>query len=325
MNDPREFERPIQELEAQIENLSLFGEGKSREKELGALRKKLEKTRKEVFAKLTPWQTVQLARHPKRPYTQDYIQALFTDWQELHGDRRYADDPAIVSGFARFHGRPVCVIGHQKGRDTKQKIYRNFGMPKPEGYRKALRLMLLADKFRLPIMTFIDTPGAYPGMDAEERGQAEAIATNLETMARLRTPILVTITGEGGSGGALALGIGDRVNMLRYAIYSVISPEGCAAILWKDAAQAETAASALKLTAPDLLRLGLIDRVIEEPLGGAHVDPPAVFAALDAVLCEEMEELTAMAPEDLFESRYQKFRAMGAFTDGGAAPRAEID
>lgn len=323
MKDARDFERPIQEIEAQLETLTLFGEAKNRDKEMAALKKKLEKTRKEVFAKLTPWQTVQLARHPKRPYTQDYIQALFTDWQELHGDRRYADDPAIVSGFARFHGRPVCVIGHQKGRDTKQKIYRNFGMPKPEGYRKALRLMLLAEKFRLPVMTLIDTPGAYPGIDAEERGQAEAIATNLEAMARLRTPILVTVTGEGGSGGALALGIGDRVNMLRYAIYSVISPEGCAAILWKDAGQAETAASALKLTAPDLLGLHLIDRVIEEPLGGAHVDPPAVFAALDSVLFEQLKELSAMTPEDLFESRYQKFRAMGAFVDGGAAPPAE--
>ena len=324
MKDARDFERPIQELEAQLETLALFGEAKNRDKEMAALKKKLEKTRKEVFAKLTPWQTVQLARHPKRPYTQDYIQALFTDWQELHGDRRFADDPAIVSGFARFHGRPVCVIGHQKGRDTKQKIYRNFGMPRPEGYRKALRLMGLAEKFRLPIMTFIDTPGAYPGIDAEERGQAEAIATNLEAMARLRVPILVTVTGEGGSGGALALGIGDRVNMLRYAIYSVISPEGCAAILWKDAGQAETAASALKLTAPDLFNLHLIDRVVEEPLGGAHVDPPAVFAALDAVLSEQLKELTATTPEDLFESRYQKFRAMGAFVDGGAAPPAEI-
>ena len=323
MKDARDFERPIQELEAQIENLTLFGEGKSRDKELAALKKKIDKLRKEVFSKLTPWQMVQLARHPKRPYSLDYIQAMFTGWQELHGDRRYADDPAIVSGFARFHGRPVCVIGHQKGRDTKQKIHRNFGMPKPEGYRKALRIMHMAEKFRLPIMTFIDTPGAYPGMDAEERGQAEAIAVNLEAMARMRTPIIVTVTGEGGSGGALALGIGDRINMLQYAIYSVISPEGCAAILWKDSAQAETAAAALKLTAPDLLKLGLIDRVIEEPLGGAHVDPPAVFAALGPVLEEELEELSKLGPEDLFESRYQKFRAMGTFIDGGAPPPSE--
>ncbi len=311
MKDPREFERPIQEIEAQIENLAIFGEGKSRDKELAALKKKLEKTRKEVFAKLTPWQTVQIARHPKRPYTLDYIQALFTDWQELHGDRRFADDPAIVAGFARFRGRPACVVGQQKGRDTKQKIYRNFGMPKPEGYRKAIRIMGLAEKLRLPIFTFIDTPGAYPGMDAEERGQAEAIAWNLEVMARLRTPIIVTVTGEGGSGGALALGIGDRINMLQHAIYSVISPEGCAAILWKDAAQAEQAAAALKLTAPDLLGLGLIDRIIEEPVGGAHADPPAVFSALEAVLAGEIEELSALGPQELFDRRYQKFRAMG--------------
>jgi acetyl-CoA carboxylase carboxyl transferase subunit alpha len=319
MKDARDFERPILDLEAQIENLMLFGEGKNRDKELSALKKKLEKVRAEVFGKLTPWQTVQLARHSKRPYTLDYIQALFTDWQELHGDRRFGDDPAIVGGFARFHGRPVCVLGQQKGRDTKQKIYRNFGMPKPEGYRKAMRIMELAERFRLPVLTLIDTPGAYPGMDAEERGQAQAIAVNLEVMAALRTPILVTVTGEGGSGGALALGIGDRINMLRYSIYSVISPEGCAAILWKDSAQAETAAEALKLTAPDLLRLGLIDRIVEEPLGGAHADPPAVFSSLDAVLQEELEELSELAPEDLCEARYQKFRAMGAFLEAGAA------
>ncbi len=325
MKDPRDFERPIQELEAQIENLALFGEDKSRDKEMAALKKKLEKLRRDVFAKLTPWQTVQLARHPKRPYSLDYIQAMFMDWQELRGDRHFADDPAIVAGFARFRGRPVCIVGHQKGRDTKQKIYRNFGMPKPEGYRKALRIMKMAEKFRMPIFTFIDTPGAYPGMDAEERGQAEAIAVNLEAMARLRTPILITVTGEGGSGGALALGIGDRINMLQFSIYSVISPEGCAAILWKDAAQAETAASALKLTAQDLLRLGLIDRVIEEPLGGAHVDPAAVFQALEGVLAEQLDELSGLEPEDLFERRYQKFRAMGAYleVEQGEAAKAK--
>lgn len=312
MKDPRDFERPILELEAQIENLLLFGEGKSKDKELAALRKKLDKLRRETFAKLTPWQVVQVARHPKRPYTTDYIQEVFTEFQELHGDRRYADDPAIIAGFARFHGRPVCVVGHMKGRDTKQKIYRNFGMPRPEGYRKALRVMQLADKFRLPILTFVDTPGAYPGMDAEERGQAEAIAVNLEAMARMRTPIIVTVTGEGGSGGALALGVGDRVNMLQYSIYSVISPEGCAAILWRDAEQAEAAAAALKLTAPNLLELGLIDRIVEEPPGGAHVDPPMVYAGLDKVLREELEELDRFSPEELFEARYRKFRAMGA-------------
>jgi len=322
MKDPREFEKPIQELEAQIENLSLFGDDKSREKELAALRKKLEKTRREIFSKLTAWQTVQIARHPQRPYTQDYIQALFTDFVELHGDRHFADDPAIVGGFARFHGEPVCVIGHQKGRDTKQKIYRNFGMPRPEGYRKALRLMRLAEKFSRPILTLIDTPGAYPGMDAEERGQAEAIAVNLEAMARLRTPIVVTVTGEGGSGGALALGVGDRVNMLRYAIYSVISPEGCAAILWKDATQAEAAAAALKLTAPDLLGLGLIDTIIEEPMGGAYVDPQSVYQGLDRLWSEQLADLRSLSEEELLERRYHKYRTMGTFLESAPAPPA---
>jgi len=322
MKDPREFEKPIQELEAQIENLSLFGDEKSREKELAALRKKLEKARKEIFSKLTPWQTVQLARHPQRPYTLDYIQALFTDFTELHGDRHFADDPAIVAGFARFHGEPVCVIGHQKGRDTKQKIHRNFGMPRPEGYRKALRLMKLAEKFSRPVLTLIDTPGAYPGMDAEERGQAQAIAVNLAAMARLETPIIVTVTGEGGSGGALALAVGDRVNILRYAIYSVISPEGCAAILWKDAAQAETAAAALKLTAPDLLGLGLVDRIVEEPLGGAYVDPQSVYEGLDRLWSEQLAELKLLSTEDLLAGRYKKYRAMGTFMEAPPPPPA---
>ena len=325
MKDARDFERPILELEAQIEALKNLPGDEKAEKERAALQRKLEKLRREVYAKLAPWQVVQVARHPQRPYTLDYVQALLTEFEELHGDRAFADDPAIVAGLGRFRGRPVAVIGHQKGRDTKQKIYRNFGMPKPEGYRKALRIMKMAEKFRMPIFTFIDTPGAYPGMDAEERGQAEAIAVNLEAMARLRTPILITVTGEGGSGGALALGIGDRINMLQFSIYSVISPEGCAAILWKDAAQAETAASALKLTAQDLLRLGLIDRVIEEPLGGAHVDPAAVFQALEGVLAEELGELSGLEPEDLFERRYQKFRAMGAYLDAeqGEAAKAK--
>ncbi len=320
MKDPRDFERPIIELEAKIENLALFGEGEKRDKELAALRKKLEKLRRDTFSKLTPWQIVQVARHPRRPYALDYIEALFTDFIELHGDRGYADDPAIVAGFARFHGRPVCVMGHQKGRDTKQKIYRNFGMPRPEGYRKALRIMRMAEKFRMPIITLIDTPGAYPGMDAEERGQAEAIAANLRAMALFRTPILVTVTGEGGSGGALALGIGDRVNMLQYAIYSVISPEGCAAILWKDATQAESAAAALKLTAGDLHELGLIDRVIQEPLGGAHVEPQQVFESLDRVLVEELDELGNLSPEELVAARYDKFRAMGNVSLPDAPP-----
>jgi acetyl-CoA carboxylase carboxyl transferase subunit alpha len=315
MKDPRDFERPILELEAQIENLTLFGEGQGREKELEALQKKLEKVRREVFSKLTPWQVVQIARHPQRPYTQDYLQALITDFVELHGDRCFSDDPAIIAGFGRFRERPVCVVGHQKGRDTKQKIYRNFGMPRPDGYRKALRIMRIAERFRVPVLTLIDTPGAYPGMDAEERGQAEAIAVNLEVMSRLRVPIVVTVTGEGGSGGALALGIGDRINMLQHSIYSVISPEGCAAILWKDATQAETAAAALKLTAPDLLEFGLIDRVVEEPLGGAHVAPREVYDRLGALWAEELEELTALDEETLLDKRYEKFRAMGAFLE----------
>ena len=315
MKDPRDFERPILELESQIENLTLFGEGQGREKELAALQKKLEKVRREVFSKLTPWQVVQIARHPQRPYTQDYLQALITDFVELHGDRFFSDDPAIIAGFGRFRDRPVCVVGHQKGRDTKQKIYRNFGMPRPDGYRKALRIMRMAERFRVPILTLIDTPGAYPGMDAEERGQAEAIAVNLEVMSRLRVPILVTVTGEGGSGGALALGIGDRVNMLQHSIYSVISPEGCAAILWKDATQAEIAAAALKLTAPDLLEFGLIDRVVEEPLGGVHVAPQEVYDRLGALWAEQLEELAAMDEETLLARRYEKFRAMGAFLE----------
>jgi acetyl-CoA carboxylase carboxyl transferase subunit alpha len=320
MKDPREFERPIQELEAQIESLGLFAEEEAREKEIAALRKKLEKTRQEIFSKLTPWQVVQVARHPQRPYTLDYVQALFTDFTELHGDRYYADDPAIVGGFARFCGEPVCVIGHQKGRDTKQKIYRNFGMPRPEGYRKALRLMRMAETFGRPVFTLIDTPGAYPGMDAEERGQAEAIAVNLEAMALLKTPIIVTVTGEGGSGGALALGVGDRVNMLQYAIYSVISPEGCAAILWKDASQAEAAAAALKLTAPDLLELRLIDRIVEEPLGGAYVDPPSVYEGLRRLWREQLAELKALAVDELLDRRYRKYRVMGAFMEQAPAP-----
>lgn len=319
MSDPREFERPINELEEQIENLKLFADDAKKERELAGLQKKLQKLRKEIFAKLTPWQVVLVARHPRRPHTYDYIEALFEGFAEVRGDRRFADDPAIVAGFARFRGRPVCVIGHQKGKDTKAKIHHNFGMPRPEGYRKALRVMRLAEKFGMPILTFIDTPGAYPGLDAEERGQAEAIAFNLQEMARLRTPVLVTVTGEGGSGGALALGVGDRVNMLENSIYSVISPEGCAAILWKDAARAEEAASALKLTAQDLKRLGLIDTVIPEPLGGAHADPSATMQAVGDTLFAQMEELAKTPPEELFDTRYAKFRAMGEFLEAPAA------
>ena len=263
------------------------------------------------FTKLTPWQKTQVARHPNRPYMLDYVSALFTEFVEVHGDRRYGDDPAMVTGLALYKDRPVALIGHQKGRDTKQKIYRNFGMPKPEGYRKALRLMQLAQKFRRPIFSFVDTPGAYPGLDAEERGQAEAIAFNLREMAGLRTPIVVNVTGEGGSGGALAIAVGDRVNMLEHSIYSVISPEGCASILWRDPGRAEEAATAMKITAPDLARFGIIDEIVPEPAGGAHSDWDAMFQSLDAVLSRQLAELSALSPDDLVAARYEKFRAMG--------------
>jgi acetyl-CoA carboxylase carboxyl transferase subunit alpha len=263
------------------------------------------------FAKLTPWQKTQVARHPNRPYMLDYVSALFTEFVEVHGDRRYGDDPAMVTGLALYKDRPVALVGHQKGRDTKQKIYRNFGMPKPEGYRKALRVMQLAEKFRRPIFTFVDTPGAYPGLDAEERGQAEAIAFNLREMSGIRTPIVVNVTGEGGSGGALAIAVGDRVNMLEHSVYSVISPEGCASILWRDPGRAEEAATAMKITAPDLERFGIIDAIVPEPAGGAHSDWDAMFHSLDAVLARQLAELSALSPDELVAARYEKFRAMG--------------
>jgi acetyl-CoA carboxylase carboxyl transferase subunit alpha len=252
-----------------------------------------------------------VARHPNRPYALDYVQALFTEFTELHGDRRFADDPAIVCGFAFYKGRPVAVVGHQKGRDMKQKIHRNFGCPKPEGYRKALRVMKIAAKFRRPIITFVDTPGAYPGIDAEERGQAEAIAFNLREMSRLRTPIIVNVTGEGGSGGALAIAVGDKVNMLEHSIYSVISPEGCASILWRDAREAEKAASAMKITAKDLKRFGIVDEIIPEPVGGAHLDHETTFRHLDAVLAKQLRKLASLRPDALVAGRYRKFRNMG--------------
>jgi acetyl-CoA carboxylase carboxyl transferase subunit alpha len=263
------------------------------------------------FAKLTPWQKTQVARHPNRPYMLDYVSALFTEFVEVHGDRRYGDDPAMVTGFALYKDRPVALVGHQKGRDTKQKIYRNFGMPKPEGYRKALRVMRLAEKFGRPIFAFVDTPGAYPGLDAEERGQAEAIAFNLREMAGLRTPIVVNVTGEGGSGGALAIAVGDRVNMLEHSVYSVISPEGCASILWRDAGRAEEAATAMKITAPDLAQFGIIDEIVAEPPAGAHSDWDAIFRSLDAVLARQLAELSALTGDALVAARYDKFRAMG--------------
>jgi acetyl-CoA carboxylase carboxyl transferase subunit alpha len=312
--DEDAFERPIEELEQQIDQLSSFSDEKS-QAEVEKLRGRLAKMRREVYAKLSPWQKTLVARHPRRPYTLDYIGRLFQDWTEMHGDRKFADDPAIVSGFATLDGRPVAVIGHQKGRDTKEKIRRNFGMPRPEGYRKALRIMELAEKFGRPILTFVDTPGAYPGIGAEERGQAEAIAVNLREMARLDVPVIVTVTGEGGSGGALALGVGDRVNMMEYAIYSVISPEGCAAILWRDAGRAREAAKNLRLTAPDLRELGLIDEVIPEPSGGAHSDPELAAERVGEVLRRQLEDLADQAPEERKDERYAKLRRMGRFSE----------
>jgi acetyl-CoA carboxylase carboxyl transferase subunit alpha len=271
---------------------------------------------------LDAWDRVKLARHANRPYTLDYIEAIFTDFTEIHGDRRFGDDPAMVAGMARFHGEPCVVIGHQKGRTTKQRQQRNFGMPKPEGYRKALRLMKIAEKFNRPIFTFIDTPGAYPGIDAEERGQAEAIAYNLREMARLRVPVIVTVTGEGGSGGALAIGVGDQVMMLENSIYSVISPESCSAILWRDQDHAQDAARALRLTAPDLLQFGLIDRIIAEPPGGAHADPQAMSAHLDEALTESLASAQDMSVEERVRLRYEKFRKMGDFEDRFAKDRS---
>ncbi|HWP45339.1 MAG TPA: acetyl-CoA carboxylase carboxyltransferase subunit alpha [Blastocatellia bacterium] len=262
---------------------------------------------------LSAWDRVKLARHPERPYTLDYIKLIFTDFTEIHGDRRFGDDSAIVAGFARFQGEPCVVVGHQKGRDTKQRQKRNFGMPKPEGYRKALRVMKLAEKFGRPIFTFIDTPGAYPGIDAEERGQAEAIAYNLREMAKLRVPIIVTVTGEGGSGGALAIGLGDSVLMLENAIYSVISPEGCASILWRDASYAEQAARALRLTAPDLLEFGLIDQIVPEPKGGAHTDHGEMGNILEAYLADALQAIRSLGEPERIARRYEKFRAMGEF------------
>jgi acetyl-CoA carboxylase carboxyl transferase subunit alpha len=306
-----DFEAPLVELQKQIDELAKWPGDPAKEREAQRLRRALDERRREIYARLTPWQRTLVARHPNRPYTLDYVHALFTEWTELHGDRRYADDPAIVCGLALYRDLPVCVVGHQKGRDTKQKIYRNFGMPKPEGYRKALRVMELAARFGRPILTFVDTPGAYPGLDAEERGQAEAIAWNLREMASLRTPIVVTVTGEGGSGGALAIAVGDRVNMLEHAVYSVISPEGCASILFRDASRAEEAASAMRITARDLEAMGLVDEVIPEPPGGAHVSHEALFKSVDEVLWRQLQELRRVPREELPAHRYRKFRDMG--------------
>lgn len=281
--------------------------------EIDRIRREVEELKREFYAHLASWQRVQLARHPQRPYTDDFIRLLFENFSEIHGDRNFADDPALITGMAWFRGRPVLIVGNQKGRDTKQRLARNFGQAKPEGYRKALRAMQIAAKYRRPIFVFVDTPGAYPGIDAEERGQAEAIAHNIREMSRLPVPIVVTITGEGGSGGALAIAVGDRVMMLENSIYSVISPEGCASIMWRDSTKAEVAADALKITAPDLLRLKLVDEIVPEPEGGAHTDHIVTAKLLAPVLCRALDELSPLSPEALLERRYAKFRHMGQF------------
>ena len=317
--DEDAFEEPILELERRVESLSGMGDDVATQRKREQLEVELHAARETVFSSLTPWQKTLVARHPRRPFTLDYIRYLVEGFVEIHGDRRYADDPAIVAGFGSFRGRPVLVIGHQKGRDTKEKIFRNFGMPRPEGYRKALRAMRLAAKYRRPILTFIDTPGAYPGIGAEERGQAEAIALNLREMARLNVPILVTVTGEGGSGGALAIGVGDRVNMLEFAVYSVISPEGCAAILWRDGSRSRDAAAAMKMTASDLLALDVADEIVPEVVGGAHVDPARQAVLLGEVLERQLAELGRANPEALVASRYGRFRRIGRFTVPQAA------
>ncbi|HEV7488113.1 MAG TPA: acetyl-CoA carboxylase carboxyltransferase subunit alpha [Thermoanaerobaculia bacterium] len=308
--DPTQFEEPILQLRRRIEETTA-AEGDPAQ--LAALEAELTKLADEIFANLTPWQKTLVARHPQRPYTLDFIGYLFDEWTEIHGDRKFSDDPAIVAGFARFRGTPCAIIGHQKGRNTKEKIYRNFGQPRPEGFRKALRVMKLAEKFNLPIFTFIDTQGAYPGLGAEERGQAEAIAVNLREMAMLSVPVIVIVIGEGGSGGALALGVGDRVFMLEHAVYSVISPEGCAAILWKNPSAAAEAAAAMRITASDLKRLAIIDEIVPEPNGGAHADPAKAAELLAPYLEKSLKELMKLKPAALPEERYKKFRKMGVF------------
>jgi len=312
-----DFEQPIAELEAKIDELRFVGDDSeiNISDEIARLKAKSEALTRSIFSSLTSWQVAQLARHPQRPYTLDYLAALSPDFQELHGDRMFADDPAMVGGLGRLDGRPVVFIGQQKGRDTKERVRRNYGMPKPEGYRKALRLLNLAEKFRLPVITFIDTPGAYPGIGAEERGQSEAIARNLFEMARLRTPIISIVIGEGGSGGALAIGVADRVIMLEYSVYSVISPEGCASILWKSADKAELAAEAMGITAPRLRELGLIDEVIREPLGGAHRDPESMATSVRIALVNHLRDLEALDAAELLRRRGARLRAYGSFRE----------
>jgi len=307
-----DFEKPLVELEQKIRELRDYStDSVDFSSEIKKLEKKAEKLREEIFTNLSRWQRTQLARHQNRPYTLDYVKHIFTEWVEVHGDRNFRDDPALVCGLARFDGEPCVVIGHQKGRDTKEKVYRNFGMPNPEGYRKALRVMQMAEEFQLPIFTFVDTPGAFPGIGAEERGQAEAIARNLREMAALTVPIIVTVTGEGGSGGALAIAVGNRVLMMQYSVYAVISPEGCAAILWSDGTRGPQAAEALKLTAQDIYELGdVIDEVVVEPPGGAHNDHVAAAQQLKKTLKRHLAELRKLSGEELVEQRYRKFRAM---------------
>jgi acetyl-CoA carboxylase carboxyl transferase subunit alpha len=313
-----DFEQPIAELEAKIDELRFVGDDSevNISDEIKRLKRKSASLTRNIFADLTPWQIAQLARHPHRPYTEDYVAAMCPDFQELHGDRMYADDAAIVGGIGRIAGKPVVIIGHQKGRDTKSRVIRNYGMPKPEGYRKALRLMHLAERFGLPIVTLIDTPGAYPGVGAEERGQSEAIARNLFVMARLKTPIINVVIGEGGSGGALAVGVGDHLIMLEYGIYSVISPEGCASILWKDAEKAEEAATAMGITARRLESLGLVDEVLSEPLGGAHRDPEGMAEVLQNAIVNNLRKLEGMPLTELLARRKQRIDSVGRFRDG---------
>ena len=312
-----DFEQPVAELESKIEQLRFVQDDSALDisEEIVRLQKKSQSLTRDIYAKLTPWQISQVSRHPQRPYTLDYIRHLFTDFEELHGDRAYADDAAIVGGLARFNGQSVMVIGQQKGRDTKERQYRNFGMPRPEGYRKAMRLMRLAEKFGIPIMTFIDTPGAYPGVGAEERGQSEAIGKNLYVMTELRVPLICTVIGEGGSGGALAIAVGDALLMLQYATYSVISPEGCASILWKSAAKAADAAETLGITATRLKTLGLIDKIVNEPLGGAHRDYPAMMQTMKKTLQESLKQVQSQPIDNLLQSRFNRLMSYGKFKE----------
>ncbi|NYT59255.1 acetyl-CoA carboxylase carboxyltransferase subunit alpha [Alcaligenaceae bacterium] len=312
-----EFEQPLAELENKIEELRYVQTDSAVDisEEVNRLQQKNQALAKSIYAKLTPWQTALVARHPQRPYTLDYVREIFTDFHELHGDRMYADDLSIVGGLARFNGTPCMVIGHQKGRDTKERAMRNFGMPRPEGYRKALRLMRLAEKFQIPVFTFVDTPGAYPGVGAEERGQSEAIGHNLYAMAELKVPIIATIIGEGGSGGALAIAVGDVVMMLQYSTYAVISPEGCASILWRSADKASVAADALAITAPRLKELGLIDRIVNEPVGGAHRDPAVMARQLSRALSDSLRQVSGMSSEQLIEHRLQRLMSYGRYQE----------